>query len=80
MSLATTEKAFIKAANDYRTALDRGLAIVEKQAAGGGAAPADGAKPVPTAAAAAYLKANPHLRPAFDEKYVAGASASILGN
>jgi len=55
MSLATTEKAFIKAANDYRTSLDRGLAIVEKQAAGGaapaaatagGTAPADGGAPV----------------------------------
>jgi hypothetical protein len=42
MSLATTEKSFIKAANDYRNALDRGLAIVEKQAAGGGGAAPDG--------------------------------------
>jgi len=51
MSLATTEKAFIKAANDYTTALDRGLAIMEKQAAGGAApatASAGGAAPAAT--------------------------------
>ena len=49
MSLATTEKAFIKAANDYRNSLDRGLAIVEKQAVGG-AAPTAAATPANDAA------------------------------
>ena len=39
MNMATSEKAFIRAANDYRDALTRGLKLMEQQAAGG-AAPA----------------------------------------
>jgi hypothetical protein len=39
MNLATTEKAFIKAANDYRDIIRRGVDVAKQQAAGG-AAPA----------------------------------------
>jgi hypothetical protein len=51
MSLATSEAGFIKAANDYRAALTRGLDIMRKQAAGGAApaaASAGGAAPAAT--------------------------------
>ena len=51
MSLATSEKAFIKAANEYRGALTRGLELMRQQAAGD-AAPAGRAAP----AAATYTE------------------------